>query len=259
MWVVAAFASDPVIEHPEWHVHTPQRIIMCPSPQYLRPSRVVSTELHLRRADLWVLPADWRTGAVTLGPVAEVCEILLPLQPFDVNATTSVIRRRHPFTLHLVEHMRQLAKRNDLTARLLTASLTEALRLHLIDRFTPAATPHRHGTRHLTHEQQIQLLNHIDTPGGETDTSVATLAELVGMTVGGFTRAFAAAFPSTPHQFILDRRISHAKTLLNSTDRSITEISAALGFATHSHFSTTFKKRTGLTPAQYRTTIESHD
>ncbi len=99
--------------------------------------------------------------------------------------------------------------------------------------------------------EQARLVRYIDQYS-EANTSVAALAALVGMSRSSFVRAFAASFRTTPHQFVLDRRIASAGRLLSETTQSITEISAALGFSTHSHFSTVFKKRMGVTPSQFR-------
>lgn len=107
--------------------------------------------------------------------------------------------------------------------------------------------------------EQAHLLRYIDQHDGEVKTSVAALAALVGMSRSSFVSAFAASFHTTPRQFVLNRRIGSARTLLSETDQSITEISAALGFSTHSHFSAAFKKRMGVTPSQYRATANSSD
>lgn len=54
------------------------------------------------------------------------------------------------------------------------------------------------------------------------------------------------------HQYLLQRRLTLAAGLIQSTDRPIGEIALELGFHSPSHFSNYFKKATGLTPAQFR-------
>lgn len=51
---------------------------------------------------------------------------------------------------------------------------------------------------------------------------------------------------------IAEERIEEAKRLLAYTDKSLAAISAYLCFSSQSHFSRTFKKFTGRTPADYR-------
>ena len=48
------------------------------------------------------------------------------------------------------------------------------------------------------------------------------------------------------------RRIGEAQTLLVTTDLSITEVSARIGYDNISYFNNQFKKFTGLSPQSYR-------
>ncbi len=52
--------------------------------------------------------------------------------------------------------------------------------------------------------------------------------------------------------YILELRISKAKDLLRNTNMDILDISGATGFENQSYFTKIFRKRTGLTPRQYR-------
>jgi len=57
-------------------------------------------------------------------------------------------------------------------------------------------------------------------------------------------------------QYLNKVRINESKTLLEETDDSIIDISMAVGFNNHNHFSATFKKLTGVTPTNYRNQIK---
>lgn len=67
-----------------------------------------------------------------------------------------------------------------------------------------------------------------------------------------FVRAFNESVGVTPHRFILNLRIDEAKVRLRATLESVTEIALNCGFSQSQHFSTTFKKLTGVTPLAYR-------
>jgi AraC family transcriptional regulator len=56
----------------------------------------------------------------------------------------------------------------------------------------------------------------------------------------------------TPRAFVEDRRIERAKQLLGETTRPIVAVAVESGFATQSRLTTTFRRRTGFTPAAYR-------
>ncbi len=59
---------------------------------------------------------------------------------------------------------------------------------------------------------------------------------------------------------IIEKRITHAKKLLSTTEIPITDIGSTIGFSSDTHFIQTFKKRVGITPLRYRKqqNIHSH-
>jgi AraC family transcriptional regulator len=86
----------------------------------------------------------------------------------------------------------------------------------------------------------------------DADITLDALAELAEMPVGAFIQAFRKSFHTTPYQFVLDRRIARAQTLLLTTAQSITQIAGTVGFSTPNHFATAFKRRVGVSPRVYR-------
>lgn len=67
-----------------------------------------------------------------------------------------------------------------------------------------------------------------------------------------FVRAFNESVGMTPHRFVINLRIDEAKARLRTTRESVTDIAFSCGFAQSQHFSTTFKRLTGVTPMAYR-------
>ncbi|TVY10540.1 bifunctional transcriptional activator/DNA repair enzyme AdaA [Paenibacillus cremeus] len=65
-------------------------------------------------------------------------------------------------------------------------------------------------------------------------------------------RTFKRLTGLSPSDYTTQLRISHAQTLLSSTDRSIMEIAESVGMPNAAHFSTVFLKHTGFTPTEYR-------
>ena len=78
------------------------------------------------------------------------------------------------------------------------------------------------------------------------------LALQVGYGRGHFLKTFRAAVGTSPHQFLLDRRVERAKAMLKKTSTPLVEIATACGFSSQSHFSTEFRRRVGISPARYR-------
>src|SRR2546430_10994598 len=67
-----------------------------------------------------------------------------------------------------------------------------------------------------------------------------------------FLRLFREAFATTPHQYLMRRRIEKAKELLRSRRLSVTEVCFEVGFLSLGSFRTLFRKRVGDTPINYR-------
>jgi len=61
----------------------------------------------------------------------------------------------------------------------------------------------------------------------------------------------------SPHRFLVRRRIEQARALLAAETLSIAEIARSVGFRTPSHFTTTFRRVTGITPSVYRSGREA--
>ena len=58
----------------------------------------------------------------------------------------------------------------------------------------------------------------------------------------------------TPHAYLLDRRIRHARDLLRG-GTPLAEAALRCGFADQAHFQHHFKRRVAATPGRYRSVI----
>lgn len=65
-------------------------------------------------------------------------------------------------------------------------------------------------------------------------------------------RIFKKYLNSTPHDYLLNYKLLHAKELLRSTNMKILDIAMATGYSTLSQFNLNFKKSYGMTPSEYR-------
>ncbi len=63
-------------------------------------------------------------------------------------------------------------------------------------------------------------------------------------------KGFKELFGTTVFDFYQSQRMEHAKYLLYEKGLSVTEVSMLLGYSSISHFSTAFKKHTGLKPCE---------
>jgi AraC family transcriptional regulator len=84
------------------------------------------------------------------------------------------------------------------------------------------------------------------------DLSLADLSMVAGMSTFHFAREFKRATGTTPHQYLLQQRIRHAKDLLSNSEMPLVDVGFQSGFSHQSHFTRLFRKLTGTTPQSYR-------
>lgn len=67
-----------------------------------------------------------------------------------------------------------------------------------------------------------------------------------------FARAFKTSAGVTPRMYVEQRRIEQVKRLLAESTHSLAQVAMDVGFGTQSRLTSTFKRRTGFTPGEYR-------
>ncbi|MBQ7781391.1 MAG: helix-turn-helix domain-containing protein [Lachnospiraceae bacterium] len=82
--------------------------------------------------------------------------------------------------------------------------------------------------------------------------SVDTIAEYTALSTSYLSRLFHKEVGVTITAYIAMKRIETAQNMLKYSDYSPLDIGNYLSFTTHSHFISTFKKYTGMTPGDFR-------
>jgi len=78
------------------------------------------------------------------------------------------------------------------------------------------------------------------------------LANIALLSVYHFSRKFKEFSGMSPHKYLILQKLNNSKSLLKNTTFSINKISDMIGFNTPSHFISTFKKHTNMTPHEFR-------
>ena len=90
------------------------------------------------------------------------------------------------------------------------------------------------------------------------DISIEDIAKYAKVSSSHLFSLFKKHLQKSPHQVLLDRRLSEAKERLKYTDNLIKDISTACGFSNVIVFCRSFRKACGMTPTEYRFSFRSH-
>lgn len=77
------------------------------------------------------------------------------------------------------------------------------------------------------------------------------VAQKVYLSKYHFLRLFKEAYGTSPHQYLISRRIAYAKKLLREGE-SVSHTCHQIGFESVSSFSCLFKKHVGISPSHYQ-------
>ncbi len=84
------------------------------------------------------------------------------------------------------------------------------------------------------------------------DVTIEHLAKLCGVSEVYLRKIFNNKFGISPKEYVIRKRIEYAKHLLVSGHMSVSEVANLCGYTEPCHFSREFKKRTGISPRDFR-------
>ena len=85
----------------------------------------------------------------------------------------------------------------------------------------------------------------------KADVSISELAKRTQMSEVYFRKLFKSVTGISPAKFMIDLRISRAKSLLSAESLSLDEVAERCGFSSLSYFCRVFKSNTGMTPSEF--------
>lgn len=150
------------------------------------------------------------------------------------------------------------------------------LTVHFIQRFLGKAVA-SHVERHFSHEIRKSVdssgfFDNAQNPHPDEDITqvqiwlqdnyhreikIEQLAERFGMSLRTLNRRFKKAINKTPLEFLQEVRIGIARDLLKTSNLSVSEIAAKIGYQDPSFFSALFKKQLAISPNNYRKTVRA--
>lgn len=141
------------------------------------------------------------------------------------------------------------------TGAILGESLCTSIAVHTLRRYGVIQPKQRDFQHGLSGARLRWVLDYIESRLA-SDLSLFELASVAGVGPFYLARLFKASTRMTLHQYLLSRRIERAKHLLARTNIDVAAIALAVGFRYASHFSQTFRRRTGSTPFEFRASCQ---
>ena len=89
----------------------------------------------------------------------------------------------------------------------------------------------------------------------QEEVPLSRLANECGLSVRHFARAFRRSTGTSPHRWLLQRRVERAGEMLGNQAMSLADVALACGFADQSHFSRVFGAMVGASPGAWRRAI----
>jgi AraC-like DNA-binding protein len=160
-------------------------------------------------------------------------------RPFDMTASRDPLLYQGLCRLH-----RQLWQEPEPLAREVAC---HQFSRQLLARLTPASWDDRP-------PQHLQRAAELMQDDCSSPLTLAQLSAVAGLTPSHFVRSFSRHYGMTPHAYLLDQRIRHARTLLRRGE-PLAEVALASGFADQAHFQRQFKRRVAATPGHYRSQL----
>ena len=86
----------------------------------------------------------------------------------------------------------------------------------------------------------------------DKNITVKDISNMLYLSPEYLTRQFSEKYNISPKEYLIEKRIAFAKKLLTESTACIREISNSVGYEDQLYFSRIFKKKTGLSPLEFR-------
>ncbi|MBN3754339.1 helix-turn-helix transcriptional regulator [Paraburkholderia sp. Tr-20389] len=219
-----------------WHsdAAAPGRMLVLPADNTSR-WKVTGT----RRLLLLTIPSP--TVRRILGPAApdRLTEAFLPLAESTWEDS---------FLPHLMMRLWDGTARGHITDRLLVDGALTTLVAHLLQLAGSRDRPMKYVS--LPNWRLKRIFEYVESNLHE-EIDIVALAEVAGLSVRHFARAFSEEVGETPHRWLMGQRTERAIQLLRADEMPLSEIATACGFSSQSHFTKVFRQITGETPKRW--------
>jgi AraC family transcriptional regulator len=179
--------------------------------------------------------------------VAEHAEIAASGGTVELNHK---LRFNDPKLFHLSQWLVDELQSDGSNGKLYIDSLANLLTVHLLQNYVSSTKKQTAAPLKMTERQVTRVIEYMHA-NLDREIPLEELANVANMSQSYLSRLFKQATGLSPHQYFINIRIDKAKSLIQSRDYTMAEISAVLGFSDQSHMNRHFKRITGLSPREF--------
>jgi AraC family transcriptional regulator len=99
---------------------------------------------------------------------------------------------------------------------------------------------------------QIKRVDSLIADGPAGGPTLTALADATGYSKAHFVRLFRRTTGTSPHRYVLQRRLAHARHLIVTSTLPLAEVASATGFSSQSHLNSAFVRLYRCTPGDAR-------
>jgi len=152
---------------------------------------------------------------------------------------------------HLLRGLLMVAQDGSYVDALVGDLMVNAVCIRLAKRYTTSKldlAPHRSGLPLVRLKRVLEFIH----ANLDKNISLSALADAANMNLYYFAALFKKSMGMSPHQYVLGRRVEHAKQLLRDRKLSVLDVGLQVGFDRPNNFARAFRRLAGISPTEFR-------
>lgn len=160
-----------------------------------------------------------------------------------------------PHLQHIFKLLLSEVQTENRNGKLFVENLISLLSIHFYKNYSINKSRLINNVDGFTEEEYEKILLYIDKNLNEK-IRLEQLAEEIRLNKYNIIKKFKSTKNITPHQFILQKKLERSKFLLKDPSYTLTDITYMLSFSDQAHFTNLFKRMYGITPTEFRKTLD---
>lgn len=198
----------------------------------------------------WTEPVDVAHVYLSADLVTRVATDMLD-RPIAEVGLHDLLQTQDVVVCGIIDALTREAREVVIGGSLYVDALTTQLVVHLLRRYASVDFVEHFDNGQFARALRRRLIDYIEEHL-EHNLTLSDLAGVANMGVWTFAKRFRASFQTTPHHYIIDRRLNRAQRLLGQGFLPVKAVADACGFADQAHLTRVMRARLGQTPAALR-------